>query len=247
LRGELRHSRFEIEAAGASRGDGIFLGTTLNYAADLMVLHCYVRVDNDEDWQHGIRVSAPTIAAHAYVEHTTFEHQGTNAQGYDLEALQSHAVIYVRANRYSTWNVSDGGQIIPLAGDRPRLAGISDNTAFTITAGAGTWQNDPTGVTTIDLPCESDLKIEVAINWKSDAVRNFSLSAQVWVDGAVPLGLGYLGCHVADSQHLYSFTNIVNNLAAGLHTIVLQVARFNAADTIILARRQITVMSDPWP
>ena len=211
----------------------------------LKVVHTYINVQNNVSRQDVVYADGQKVEMH--LEHSSISHKGTAGTGLDVLSTRD-AIPSVRADMYGTWGTATGGQSLPLAGDRPRLECKRDATNFTITAGAGVYEVDPNGTFTIDLPCQSDLLLNVEIRWTSDAARApNAFRAQVLVDGVVAgITLGYISS-LMNFSDIYSLTVCKHDLTTGVHTITLQVCRNNAADTIQILTRQITCMSDPWP
>jgi len=118
---------------------------------------------------------------------------------------------------------------------------------FSITAGAGVWQNTNCS-DTIDLPRVSDLKVICFINWRNTtADRAFSTKFRIDLDGASQAGeTEVIGC----ALNRYIGTTIVAHFpsaAAGVRTITVQAARNNVGDAITLAQQNLSVESVPKP
>lgn len=241
-------SKIEIPSTCGSQAVAVYLSSA-NYAAMLRLLHSHVIVDNSDLPHGGLRIAGSTVDAHAYVEHTTIRHTSEAGGGTDLYIDGSYAIAYMRADRYSTWTLANSGQIIPLAGDKPRLAYDTTPTDFTITAAAQTFQTNPNLSVTIDLPCESDLHVEAWGAFYSDTGRDQSCAHRVLLDGSTPgASTGYLGEPNADCWVPFGIAgDCFPNVAAGSHTIELQHARNDAGDTVVVANARLLVHSVPWP
>lgn len=239
--------KIEIPSTCASMGIAVFLASA-DYAATLRLLHSHLMVDNSSITHYGLRIDAPAVDADAYVEHTTIRHASEEAAGVDLYIDGSHAIAYVRADRYSTWSATNSGQIIPLAGDRPRTAQVMTDVPFTITAGAGVWQNVTNMSVTIDLPCESELYVTWGGAWYSDTPRNTAFKTRILMDGAVGSWVSAtVGCIAADRRHQYAGRYIFQNVSAGVHTLQLQASRVNAGDAVLVDKSRMIISSVPWP
>lgn len=245
---ELRYCYFEIEEGAVADGFGLNASQTTGADGELLAHACRIVVDNDAANHRGVNVvTTSTGHSYVYLVNTDVEHRSAGGGGEDLRVLGANARIYVRSVRYSTWSATTSGQILALAGDRPRLTCLHNATDFDLTQAGGVWENDPFGLLNIDLPCTSDVKIDAVIMWSSDTLRDNSFRARMLVDGVLVLaGVGYQGEPNINSQMIYSLTTCAT-LGTGAHTVQLQVARNIVGDTVTIKTRQFNALSAPWP
>lgn len=239
---EIKYCRLEA-LSDADSHYGIYAIKSGAHNLHLDVLGCFIVVSNQSfpgcgivSWGDGCSVDALQ---------TSIEHKFDGGGGYDLEA-HANSIIYVRAVRYSTWNTATGGQIIPLAGDRPRLECTRSAIPWTV---PDTWTIDPNVTRTIDLPCKSDLYCRLDCLWFNDSAEDRCIRTRFILDGAITGGstAEYAGAANTDCRMSLGNAHCFSDVAAGSHTIQVQFIRRNAGDTPQVSQRSLQVHSVPWP
>lgn len=242
---EFGYCHFEIEPTTPASGRVMYITAAASTSIITRIIGSRFIADNTVGLQRGLFVHSIDGECIAKVVASSFEHRSAAGGGADLVTDGDDGWIFVRAVEYSDWGMTS--QIIPLAGDRPRLERVAQSTAFIPAAAAGVWEN--TNCTdTIDLPCESDLKVEVTIVWDSDTVDNRVADFQMDLDGASQDGgIGYVGTSTVNCRENAKVIAYFNNVATGVHTLTVQIRRRNAAWAVTLRQQNMATLSVPWP
>ena len=107
--------------------------------------------------------------------------------------------------------------------------------AWTITAGAATYETDPALSVALTTDVITEILCVGMLRWTSDTVRVNSIIARAWMDGATAgATTGWISCGRANDYYQLTYATMYNAVAAGAHTFTFQAARNNAGDTVTL-------------
>ena len=137
--------------------------------------------------------------------------------------------------------------------NRPLANGDSSTAAWTITAGAATWEDDTDAANfyaQVVTPVASTVIVLAIARWSSDTTNDTAVEFRVKCVGAVT-GTSYgatggtQGTSNVDCKEQASIQGYFTALAADTYTFTLQAARNNAGETISISDRQIVAIVIP--
>lgn len=137
-----------------------------------------------------------------------------------------------------------------LKAGRTRLAYDYGTASWSISAGAGTFQNDSGSAAfqlSITLADTGNILAMAVIRWESDTVRNLSTKFRFACDNGSSVVYGddmdYISCNDVNNYRQYVCIGWFEDKAAATYTIYLQGARNTGTDTVNVENRTIAALS----
>lgn len=173
---------------------------------------------------------------------------GVLADKQDADKLQGRALastaptdgqIITWDDSGSTWKPDVGIYNVP-------MVFAQDVTDWNVNQEAPNWMDDPNLDVNITLPTKCDILAIVYLAWKSDTQRDYSLNVRLMLDDTTHSpNTEWMGEPNANCQLGFTFAYVFEAVAAGNRKIEIQAIRNNAADTVTILKRQVTLIAIP--
>lgn len=129
-----------------------------------------------------------------------------------------------------------------LKAGRPSGYQDASTAAWTIAAGAGTFEDDSDAANfllTVVVSVQSTVRIFASARWYSDTARTSAFKMRVHnaTAGTSSVDNGYAGTGTVSNRECYVVMGEFTGLAAGTHVFILEGARASATDTVVVEDR----------